>query len=100
MSETRAVGTTYRLSWDSINLDEMWRYSNADPRFYAGTIQTVPNSLIPDEHWHRVEKVDGDPWDQHSTLKQWADSDFGFVRNVLLEEAEIVDPQWREWRAS
>lgn len=44
----------YRLSWESVRLNALWKYSNADPTFYKNTTQIVPNSQIPDEDWHPV----------------------------------------------
>lgn len=87
--------TAYRLSWEMVNLRELWRYSNADPAMYSNTTQTVPNSEIPDEHWRPVSKVTDNPWDQYNTLKRWADADEQFVRNVKLEQAENVEPDWK-----
>jgi len=86
---------TYRLSWEMVDSHQLWRFCNADPAFYSNTTQTVPNSQIPDEYWHPISKVTDDPWDQHSTLKRWADADEQFVRNVKLEQAEIVAPDWK-----
>lgn len=85
--------TMYRLSWDMVGLSFLRLYSDADPTFYKNTTQTVPNSRIPDEHWHRVSKETDDPFAQHDTLKRWADADTGFVRNVVLEKA-VSEPRW------
>lgn len=86
---------TYRLSWEMVATTELVRYSNADPTFYKNTTQIVPNSQIPDEHWHPLTKVTDNPWDQYNTLKRWADADEQFVRNVKLEQAEVVEPDWK-----
>ncbi|GEM_PF-6868278 len=83
----------YRLSWESTDIRELWRYSNADPLTHKNTTQIVPNSQIPDEHWHRVSKETADPWDQYRTLKRWADADEHFVRNVVLERM-VSEPHW------
>lgn len=83
----------HRLSWESVGLGELWRYSNADPALYKNTMQTVPNSQIPDEHWRPVSKEDVNPWAQYRTLKAWADADTGFVRNVRLER-QVSEPRW------
>lgn len=85
--------TRYRLSFEMVNMTELWRYSNADPLQYKNTTQTVPNSQIPDEHWYLVSKETDDPWDQHGQLKAWADADEQFVRKVTLEQAG--EPAWR-----
>ncbi len=92
---TLAESQIYRLSWEMVSAAELWRYCNADPAFYKNVTQIVPNSQIPDEHWHRVERTDTDPWAQYSTLRQWADADKEFVRNVVLERAERIDPDWQ-----
>ena len=86
----------YRISWEMVNLSEMYRYSNADPFLYKNTKQTVPNSQIPDEHWHPVARETTDPWQQYSSLKRWADADDGFVRNVRLEKAVHAEREWTE----
>ena len=76
---------------------DLWMYSNADPRYYTDTSQTVPNSEIPDESWHEVsrtgeyESLAG----QYHTLKQWALEDREFVRNVKLHK-QVSEPQWEE----
>lgn len=87
--------TTYRIRWEAVDLRHLARYSNADPMFYENTTQIVPNSRIPDEHWHPVSRETDDPWDQYGQLREWADADTGFVRNVVLEE-QVSEPQWRE----
>lgn len=86
---------TYRLSWEMVKQSELYRYCNADPRVYKGTTQTVPNSQIPANHWYPVSKVTDNPWQQYNKLTEWAGTDEGFVRNVTLEQAEVVEPDWR-----
>jgi hypothetical protein len=83
----------YRLTWESVGLAHLWRYSNADPALYKGTRQVVPNSKIPDEHWHEVSRENSNPWNQYRTLKKWADADTGFVRNVRLDRL-VDEPRW------
>lgn len=85
----------YRLSWESVRLNALWKYSNADPTFYKNTTQIVPNSQIPDEDWEPVSRETDDPGGQWHTLKAWADADTGFVRNVVLEKA-VSEPTWRQ----
>lgn len=85
----------YRLSWEMVSLRELWRYSDADPTYYKNTTQIIPNSAIPDEHWHRIERNDTNPFQQHSALKEWADADTGFVRNVVLEESVAAKFEWQ-----
>lgn len=93
------VNGTYRLTWEIVNLKELWRYNNADPMVYSNTTQTVPNSEIPDEHWHTVGPVEftipGDKGrvDQYKTLVAWDQSDRQFVRRVKLER-RVDDPTW------
>lgn len=87
------TATTYRLSWEMVRLSSLGQFSNADPRVYANTAQTVPNSQIPDEHWHSISKETRDPWDQYRTLKQWADEDREFVRKVRLQKL-AGEPEW------
>lgn len=90
----------YRLSWDMVTTTYLHLYANADPLYYSNTTQIVPNSEIPDEHWHHVEKVrkpsDEDMTDQYRQLKEWADNDTGYVRNVKLERAVVPEPVWEE----
>ena len=85
----------YRLSWETIDTNHLFKYCNADPIFYSNTQQTVPNSLIPDEEWHAVSKETDDPWDQFRQLKQWADEDREFIRKVKLE-VQVTQPVWEE----
>lgn len=80
----------YRLSWEMVDQRELWRYCNADPNYYKNTTQTVPNSQIPDEHWHPLSKMTDNPWQQFNTLHQWASEDRKFVRNVRLEAMSII----------
>lgn len=88
----------YRLSFELVNQGALRKYSDADPTFYKGTTQTVPNSQIPDEDWHPVSKETGDPWQQYHQLRKWEKSDTGFVRNVVLEQAEVEPTQWEPVR--
>lgn len=83
----------YRLSWEMVRTSVLARYCNADPIFYTNVKQTVPNSQIPDEHWYAVSKETSDPWQQWRTLREWADQDRGFVRNVTLER-QVNEPRW------
>lgn len=86
----------YRLSWESVGVSELHKYMNADPRFYSNCTQTVPNSEIPDMYWHKVgpkEISGGDDNDQYKTLKEWAEQDREFIRNVLLERC-VSQPTW------
>ncbi len=83
----------YRLSWEMVDLKHLHLYSDRDPYLYKNTTQIVPNSQIPDEHWHPVSKETGDPWDQYNMLRRWAEADEQFVRNVLLERT-VTGPIW------
>lgn len=85
----------YRISWEMVSLGHLHLYSNADPAYYKNTTQVVPNSQIPDEHWHPVSRETDDPWSQYDTLAKWAAADTGFVRNVKLEQM-VSEPTWRE----
>lgn len=87
--------TTYRISWESVLLDKLHLYADADPALYKNTRQVVPNSAIPDEHWQPVSRETDNPWQQYDTLKRWADADTGYVRNVRLEQM-VSEPKWRE----
>jgi hypothetical protein len=94
---------TYRLSWEMVSPHEMHRFSNADPRYYKNTTQKVPNSEIPDEFWYPISKESDNPWNQFHTLREWAERDEEFVRNVKLEKM-VTDPQWvtvkeEEWQS-
>jgi hypothetical protein len=89
------MNEVYRLSWEMVLASELWRYSNADPLTHKNTTQTVPNSRIPDEHWHLVQKTDTDPWAQYNTLRKWAKEDRDFVRNVRLEK-QVSEPEWED----
>jgi hypothetical protein len=93
----------YRLSWEMVSTGYMKLFSNADPMMYSNTTQTVPNSQIPDEYWHPMVKETDNPWDQFHQLKEWADADTEFIRNVKLEKM-VTDPQWvpvkeEEWQS-
>jgi hypothetical protein len=71
----------YRIVWEMAALsfvrDHIDYYENP----------TVPNSLIPDEFWGEVAAEGGeDQLDQYRQLKEWADADTQFVRNVRLYE--------------
>lgn len=87
--------TVYRLSWEAVGQSELHLYCNADPRWYSHVTQTVPNSQIPDEHWHRIERIDTNPFQQYNQLKKWADEDREFIRNVTLEQAVKIEPDWQ-----
>lgn len=84
----------YRIVWEMVDLRQLVRYSSADPSLYKKTKQTVPNSLIPDDHWHVVTRETDDPWDQYATLKEWSDGDREFVRNVRVEKM-TTSPSWK-----
>ena len=83
----------YRLAWEMVSLGELWRYSNANPMEYSGTTQTVPNSQIPDEHWHKLTKDGSNPHEQYRQLKSWADDDREFVRNVTVTRLRVVEEE-------
>lgn len=42
--------------------------------------------------WHRVETRPADPWDQYHTLKRWAATREQPIRNVVLEQRELPQP--------
>lgn len=89
---------TYRLTFETVSTQHLGLYSNADPRWYKNTTQIVPNSEIPDEHWHEVSRVAEeltDVEDQYRTLKGWAEADEQFVRNIRLEQ-QVAEPTWAE----
>ena len=83
----------YRLSWEMVGQRSLRLFCNADPLMYKNVTQTVPNSQIPDEHWHPVSRETSDPWSQYHQLKAWADADKEFVRNVVLEKQDS-EPSW------
>ena len=83
----------YRLSWETVKQVALVKYCDADPTFYKNVTQTVPNSQIPDEDWHEVQRETDNPWDQYRRLRQWAAEDREFVRNVRLERM-ASEPQW------
>ena len=87
--------TMYRISWEHVSLGSLYKYSNADPTLYKNTTQIAPNSQIPDEDWHPISRETNSPWQQYNTLREWADADTGFVRNVKLEQM-ASEPEWRE----
>lgn len=87
------MSDTYRISWEMVSITYLGLYSDADPRMYSNTTQTVPNSQIPDEHWHPVSRETSDPWSQYDQLRKWAEADTGFVRKVILEQAASA-PTW------
>ncbi len=83
----------YRLSFEIVGLKYLHLYSDADPRVYGDTNQVVPNSGIPDEHWHKVTRETDNPWQQYNQLRDWDYADIQFVRNVVLEKA-TSSPIW------
>ena len=87
----------YKLTWEMVAVTKLGKYSNADPMVYAHTTQTVPNSQIPDEDWHEksVEFIGDERLDQYRQLKEWADADEQFVRNVRLHRL-VGEPRWEE----
>lgn len=86
----------WRLTFEMVSPSCLHLYCNADPLYYAHTTQTVPNSEIPDEHWHQVERITDDrPDDQWTMLRQWAGEDREFVRRVKLERS-VTEPDWQE----
>lgn len=85
----------YRLSWEAVAQSVLHLYCNANPVFYSNVTQAVPNSQIPDEHWHRIERIDTNPWQQYNQLRKWADADEEFIRNVTLEQAASIEPDWQ-----
>lgn len=87
------IGEFYRLSWEMVHQRSLHLFCNADPLYYKNVTQTVPNSQIPDEHWHPMSKETGDPWQQYNTLRAWAEADKEFVRNVRLER-QVSEPRW------
>ena len=87
------MSETYRLTWEMVGLRYLSLYSDADPQYYSHTQQIVPNSEIPDEHWHPVSKETDDPWGQYRTLSEWAVRGEEFVRNVRLEK-QTNEPTW------
>jgi hypothetical protein len=93
------MSTMYRISWEYVDIKYLYLYSNADPMFYKHTTQVVPNSQIPDEHWHLIQKETDSPWSQYNQLKLWADGDIQFIRNVKLYKA-ISEPEWEEVNGS
>ncbi len=87
---------TYRIKWEMVSLNDLYLFCDADPRTHRGTSQVVPNSEIPDQHWHvQYSTETSDPWQQVMQLKEWADQDREFVRNVSLERLKH-EPQWEE----
>lgn len=88
----------YRLSWEMVGIQHLYKYYNADPRYYKNTTKVVANSEIPDEDWHTVSKIVNSLKEiesQYKTLKAWAENDEEPIRNVKLEVTEDV-PTWKE----
>jgi hypothetical protein len=86
----------YRVQFEMVGTTFLKLYCNADPAFYSHVTQLVPNSQIPDEHWHQVTGPEtGNPWDQYNRLREWEATDKKFVRNVRLEKM-TVNPEWTE----
>src|SRR5687767_9177519 len=88
--------TRYKLEWEMVYSNSLWKYCNEDPRWYSKTKQIVPNSRIPDEDWKVVsnESENDTILEQYKNLKYWEDNDMEFVRNVKLYKA--TEPQWEE----
>lgn len=84
----------YRIRFEAVGQRYLRLYSDADPLLYKNTRQIVPNSQIPDEHWHEIVTGErSNPWAQFNTLRKWADADTGFVRNIRLERM-TNQPEW------
>lgn len=87
----------WKLTWEVVGMNHLHLFCDADPLYYAHTAQTVPNSEIPDMYWMPVSRED--TWEsineQYIRLKQWADADKEFVRNVQLWELE-EEPKWKK----
>lgn len=83
--------TLYRLSWT------MCDPHAADAMHQATGNDEFPNAALPPTAWEnrpRTIVTTQDPRDQYTTLKDWADRDVAGVRHVLLERAEVTEPQW------
>jgi len=85
----------YKVEFEVVKQNELYRYSNENPIYYKNTTQTVPNSEIPDEHWSKASRETESPWDQYNNLKKWEEEDKGFVRNVKLYKMKS-EPEWEE----
>ncbi len=85
----------YKIVFETVHLNHLHLYCNADPRWYTHTTQTVPNSQIPDEHWYKVEResTQGSILSQYNTLKEWEAADKEFVRNIHIFKL-VSDPVW------
>lgn len=53
---------------------------------------------VDEKYWHKVSKVDTNPWQQFNQLREWEASGEELIRNVHLYEAENVEPSWKEIR--
>lgn len=91
------MANDYRLTFEMVAPQLLHKYCNVDPRFYSNVTQTVPNSQVPDEDWHEVERVGERESisNQFDTLKEWADADKEFVRNPKMYRL-VSEPKWEE----
>lgn len=86
----------YRVVFEVVGQASLGLFTEYDPALSKGHRQTVPNSQIPDEHWHKVEgRPTSEPWQQYNQLRQWDKDDKEFVRNIRLEQM-VSEPVWAE----
>jgi len=84
----------YRILFETVYVHKLKLYMDADPEYYSGATQNVPNSGIPDEDWYEVISEADNPWDQYWVLLKWAGQNQHFVRNIRVELL-VREPEWR-----
>lgn len=86
------MSTEYRLTWEMPDARAVVEYEAQ----HGGDVWTrLPWTDDWFDSWHAVSRVTTDPWDQHKTLKAWAESREQPIRNVELERRDIRPDDWQ-----
>jgi cyanophycinase-like exopeptidase len=86
----------FRIVFETVLQHRLKEFMSADPMYYSGAAQTVPNSQVPDDAWHEVVREDDDLdglMAQHAQLVAWEAEDQHFVRRSRIERLVTV-PVW------
>jgi len=66
------------------------------PEYYQGDHPRVPAEMVPDEHWHRTERIGDDVRGQYNGLRRLIEQG-ELIRNVRLYEANVsTEIEWRD----
>lgn len=87
----------YKLEWQTVSINRLHKYYNADPVLYANTKFVARIKDVDEDDWHTVTREDTNEeqiMDQFNRLKKWADEGTEPIRNVHLYKTE--EPSWIE----